>query len=498
LSLRFEKWWPAIRKRETTSPASGVFIAEGIGDDYCDTGTSRLLRNALVDASDVSVFEVAAEAASLGVWDWDLTTGRITYSTRAREICGFGGEASVNFEAVRSVVHPDDLPRTSAMAQRAMESPEAPPEPYRYRILRADTGELRWVLAHGRAVFETANGAQRATRYIGTIQDVTAQHGSEAALVESEERLRFAIEAGKMAVWELDLDRNAITPSRELNLLCGFTADAKPTLEDFRSRYAPGEGERIEQEGAEIRARGETEIQTTFRQLWPGGTEKWLLLRARLAPPSDKIKRRVIGVLIDVTAQKRAELRAETIASEMQHRVKNTLAVVQALAEQSLRGKSDVGEAGAALAGRLRALAIASGAVTTVREAGGDIRLIVDQILAPYREAGTDRFVITGRAAHLPARQATVLALALHELATNAIKYGALSSEHGQVEIEWTKQRNQLDLRWRESGGPPVQPKAASGFGMKLLERGLMGAEPALVNFAPGGVTCSLTLPLDD
>jgi PAS domain S-box-containing protein len=452
----------------------------------------------VVDIDDGEVFQIAAHAASLGVWDWDLTTNAIAYSKRAKQICGFAPDAPVTFEDVRGVVHPEDLPRTSAMARNARDAAGPAVEPYRYRVIRADTGETRWVLAHGEVLFESRQGDSQAVRYVGTIQDITEQHDAEASLADSEERLRFAIEAGKMAVWEIDLDLDRITPSRELNLLCGFPADAEPTLDDFRSRYAPGEEERIERESAAVRARGETQIQTTFKQLWPDGTEKWLLLRAQLAPPSKTITRRVIGVLIDITAQKRAEQQAETIAAEMQHRVKNTIAVVLALAEQSLRGRTDIAEARRALAGRLRALGTANGTLTQAGWSGGDVRTIVDEIIAPYRERDIDPFSIDGPALQLTAKHATALALALHELSTNAIKYGALSVGEGRVSIAWTVEAATLRLFWRESGGPSVQPQPAPGFGTRLLQRGLLAQGAVVMEFLPAGVACTIAMQLKE
>ena len=103
-------------------------------------------------------FERAAHAASLGVWDWDLVTNSFVYSRRAKEICGFPPDATVTFEQVRSVTHPEDLVWTLPLARRALDPDERAREPYRYRIRRADTGELRWVLAHGEAIFAEIEG----------------------------------------------------------------------------------------------------------------------------------------------------------------------------------------------------------------------------------------------------------------------------------------------------------------------------------------------------
>jgi len=441
-------------------------------------------------------FEIAAHAASLGVWDWDLTTGGFYYSARAKEICGFDPILDVTYEHVVSVTHPDDFPWTSALGQRSVDPAIRAKDPYRYRIVRADTGAVRWVLAHGEAVFDETTNPPTALRYIGTLQDITQQHVAEQALVESESRLRYAIEAGNMAVWEIDLDRRTITPSPQLNRLCGFPSDATPTLDDIRARYAPGEEERIEKERAELVARGETHIQTTFKQLWPDGTERWLLLRAGVAPPTDTIARRAIGVLMDVTAQKLAEQNAALIAGEMQHRVKNALTVVQTLAVQSFRGKTDVSEVRKAFMGRLQALANATQSITTDGWSDTDLRTLIDAIAMPYRSAERDPFLLNGPTVQLPSKGATAVALGLHELCTNAVKYGALSVPDGRVSIDWSVADNVLCLIWTESDGPPVGSSPAKGFGTVMLQRGLLEPGAVDLRFEPSGVKCTLRVSI--
>jgi PAS domain S-box-containing protein len=228
---------------------------------------------------------IATEAARIGVWEWDTTTNTMDYSSTARAIYGFSPQGPITFEQVRDVTHPDGLPRTLGMAQRALDPNLRENAPYRYRIYRADDHQLRWILAYGEAEFSDEHS--KATRYLGTIQDITDQVGAERALMESEARLRLAIEVADMAVWEVNLDTFEVTGSAQLNLLCGFPSDARPSFADFQTRYAPGEFERVQKLGAEAQAHGESHIQTVIYQVWPDGTEKWLLLRAQVAPAVD-------------------------------------------------------------------------------------------------------------------------------------------------------------------------------------------------------------------
>jgi PAS domain S-box-containing protein len=359
------------------------------------------------------------------------------------------------------------------MARRAVDHELRERIPYRYRIYRADDHALRWILAYGEAQFD-ADG-QNATRYLGTIQDITDQVLAEQALLESEARLRLAIAVADMAVWEVNLDTFEVTGSPQLNLLCGFPADAHPTFGDFRSRYAAGEFDRVQKLGAEAAARGENSIQTVIHQIWPNGTEKWLLLRAQVLPTEGGSGRRVIGVLIDVTERQRAEQRLELVAREMRHRVKNILALTSALARRSFQGAVD-GELLDRFSARLGALSVAADLVAGSQDKKTDLRELIETVLAPHLVEGRTPFSLTGPAVTIGPEIASRLAMAIHELATNATKYGALSTERGFVSIEWANDNATLRLAWQEHNGPVVEPPAKNGFGSLLLTRSLFPA----------------------
>ena len=176
-----------------------------------------------------------------------------------------------------------------------------------------------------------------------------------------------------------------------------------------------------------------------------------------------------------VRERDRAERQRQLLINELNHRVKNTLATVQAIAVQTLRGSGTTDEARKALIDRLIALAKAHDVLTRESWEGAELQEIVAGAASPH--GGSDRFVISGPSVWLTPALSLALALALHELATNAAKYGALSVESGSVMVSWavegSSDERRLTLRWVERGGPPVQSPTRQGFGSRLIERSL-------------------------
>jgi PAS domain S-box-containing protein len=215
--------------------------------------------------------------------------------------------------------------------------------------------------------------------------------------------------------------------------------------------------------------------------------------------------------LRDITERRQAEQRQRLLVNELNHRVKNALATVQAVASQSLRIPEIPAVAVDRFMARLMALASANDILVAKDWRGAELDAIARRVASPYVARGDDvrdgqdsRFHLDGPAAVLRPRAATAMALALHELATNAAKYGALSTLAGQVSLTWAFQgegpSRRLQMTWRETGGPAVQPPAKLGFGSRLIEKGLKAELRAkvVVDYAPGGLTMSLDAPMPD
>ncbi len=335
--------------------------------------------------------------------------------------------------------------------------------------------------------------------------DVTDHIKSQAAFRESEARLRLALDAGRMAVWESDTRTNSVTTSAELNRLLGFPDEASPTVEEIRSRYAPGAQDRLRAAAAAAISRGEHHAEEELEVIWPDGSHHWLLLRAELEitpRPEGSVFIKATGVAFDITERKLWEERQRLLINELNHRVKNTLATVQSIAAQTFR---DVHEDSRpklkAFEERLFALARAHDVLTRENWEGAELREIIMQVLEPYRRLAGERFEIRGPHLRLYPSMALALAMALHELATNASKYGALSVPRGRVSIRWTLTTGNLpnlSLRWQENHGPSVLPPTRRGFGTKLIERSLasdLGGHVRL-NYDPSGVICGIEAPL--
>jgi PAS domain S-box-containing protein len=445
---------------------------------------------------------IAIRAAELGVWEWDLRTNEFIYSGRAKQIFGFDSHEQVTRERIIAVLHPDDHQIARDQAARSLDPSLEKRDPYRYRIYRADTGELRWIHAFGEPVFEVVEGKLAAVRFIGTLQDVTDEVAAKERLVQQEARLRLAIEASGIAVWELNLADQSVMHSPELNKLCGFPPDATPSLEEFRSRYAPGERERIEKLGAEARARGDTKMEAEIRHIWPDGTEKWLALRAQLAPGQTAYGGRVIGVLVDITDQKRREEQQALLLSELKHRIKNSFAVSQAVISQSLRGEEVPDGVRSKLLARLHALSVAHDDIVSGAWASASLLAVLTRARSTFDEGQGERVRVEGEDVTLNPRAALAFSLVFHELFTNSVKYGSLSTQSGYALIEIFPLRDQsnptLRIVWSEHGGPEIGEPTSIGFGSRLLERVLVAEFEADVRreFRKAGFICRIETPL--
>jgi PAS domain S-box-containing protein len=211
-----------------------------------------------------------------------------------------------------------------------------------------------------------------------------------------------------------------------------------------------------------------------------------------------------LKILRDETPSKLADEQRILLLHELNHRIKNTLATVQSLAEQTLRAAKVDPRTRANLTDRLMALSKAHDLLVQENWAGAELHAVVDEALRVHRTAEPDRLQVDGPPVRLSPQQAVALSLALHELATNALKYGALSTPAGRVAVTWNfaqdgQGRRYMNLLWRETGGPRVKPPAKTGFGTRLLARTFSREEgSAKLEYLDEGLQCVVELRLSD
>lgn len=322
-------------------------------------------------------------------------------------------------------------------------------------------------------------------------------------LVEAEQRLAFALQAAKLGSWTLALGSEAMSTTDGCKLNFGRPLDEPFHYSDIKAAVHPDD--RARREEALRRAIEETgDYDVEYRIVTPTGEERWIAVRGQLFTPPDGGARLLVGVSQDITDRKRAEEHRTLLANELSHRVKNMLATLQAVASQTIRNAASLEDAGRTLTARIQSLDAANDLLVNERWEGASIHDLVERALAPFRLAEADSFVIAGPALRLPPRIAVGLALALHELATNAAKYGALSNSAGRVELSWSvadgARPHRLHLGWNEIGGPPVAPPSRTGFGSKLIQRVLTSDIGGTVelDYATAGLAFRMIAPLPD
>jgi PAS domain S-box-containing protein len=333
-----------------------------------------------------------------------------------------------------------------------------------------------------------------------SIDDITERADAERAMRRSQQRLDLAVEAHAIGVFDWHIPSGKIVWNREEEMLFGLEPGAfAGTIEGWRSQLLADDLDRMEVEmGAAMAARRET-MAFDFRIRRPDGAVRWVEGAARFLYAPDGTPTRMVGTNMDVTERKVAEEHQRLLINELNHRVKNTLAIVQGIAWQSFRPTGMARSAVEAFEGRLSALAAAHDVLTRQSWESASIASIVAEAVAPHH-AADGRLTAQGPAVDLEPKTAVALGLAMHELATNAVKYGALSGSAGQVEVRWTTEDGLLRLTWRETGGPAVTQPIRRGFGARLLEQGLAEELRGSVRleFRPEGVLCAVEASLGD
>jgi two-component sensor histidine kinase len=245
---------------------------------------------------------------------------------------------------------------------------------------------------------------------------------------------------------------------------------------------------------------GEYHVQHRIRR---ASTEEYRWHQTRAAPINrdDLANTEWVGTSADIHELRTLQDRQNVLLAELHHRTRNLLAIVQAIARQSIRTASTMDQFYQDLSGRLRALGLAQRLLSYPEHAGIDLRELIELELSAHGQIASDKIELQGPSTELTPESVQVLALALHELTTNALKYGALAQPSGRLSIEWQAEKDgYIRLRWRESGVTIPTPPIKRGYGRQLIEEALayqLGAQTQL-EFADDGVSCELVIPADE
>ena len=463
--------------------------------DPADTDTQRyrqFLESELRDRSEK--LALAEASAGVGIWDIDIAAQTVRGTEQFFRLMGLPPtDRPVPIDTIRALRIGEDRDR---VAQGYIDTIASGHDAYdsEYRIRRPD-GAIRWIYGRGRVV---RNERGEPIRYSGVDIDITERKAAELAKRDSDARLRLALDAASLAVWEVG-PGGKIKGSPELNRLLGIEPGVEITRELFQSRQVPGEQERLREAAQKALAAGQKNFQAEFRLLASSGEVRWFLLRADLQFDDESNPNGAIGVIMDVTDRKAAEERQHLLMRELDHRVKNTLATVQAISHQTFRAVDHIPTAITTFNARLAALANAHGVLTSASWRAADVVEIVSAALQPFRDPERDRFTVAGPSVFLSPQLALSLAMTLHELCTNAAKYGALAVPAGSVQLTWEIGGSppRLTMRWREAGGPPVAAPKKTGFGSRLITGGLAHAGRVRLDYAAEGVVCTIDIALE-
>lgn len=487
--------WVQTRGRVERDASGWAVRHRGVMVDITDR---KRIEHAL-EAAEADL-RIAVDAAGLGRWDHNPQTGERFWDKRCREIYGLPeGVVENPLDAFERLVHPDDLPALMDAVRTALDPAGDHTINREYRIRRGDDGAVRWIETFGRAFFHDG----QCVRFVGVVSDVTERKEAEADQLLREATMALALDAGNVGTWDFDVRKRQLRWSERGYDMFGITPGAEVGLDDFYAAMHPEDREATRQAllaamNPALRGDIDVEYRTIGRD---DGLERWISAKGRGFFDEAGRPTRVVGATVDITERKRAELHLRLLVNELNHRVKNSLATIQAIAAQTFHAARSLPQAQEAFSARIVALAEAHDLLTRENWEGADLLDLLARLEIVH--GGAERFAMIGGPVRLSPRMALSLSMALHELATNAVKYGALSAPSGHVRITWTvvpgPAQSRLVLTWTETGGPPVQPPTRRGFGSRLIERGLAAelSGQAHIDFQPEGVVCRIEAALD-
>ncbi len=440
---------------------------------------------------------VALVAGRMGAWRYDLTTGTQEWDETQYALFGLDPSAAPSRDLFLSLVHPDDLPNVTFVTDNLPLDTFLDSE---FRVIRPD-GEIRWISAHSVA---RAGQDGKPVEMIGVNRDMTLQKQTELALRVSEERHRLAVEANDVGTWDFDIVSGEHRWSTQYKKLWGLAADA-PADPALLEPLVAGEDWRLLKEHWDAACKGANDgrisLEYQLRRA-DDSARRWAQFSGQVFFDAYHKPMRAVGIMLDTTERREAEERQGLILKELNHRVKNNLAVVQAIVSQTIRMSPKPSEAFERIQARLMAVSRTHDFLNMSDWGGVSLERLLRGELEPHSMPDSDHIILRGEPVLLESPVALALGLVFHELATNAAKYGSLSVEDGRLDVSWTMAEANgtptISIEWVESGGPPVRTPRRRGFGSRLIDGSIRGRLVGTVEFEypRDGLRCHMNFPL--
>ena len=327
-------------------------------------------------------------------------------------------------------------------------------------------------------------------------RDVTQRRRLEQELKTRDELLSLAELSAGIGVWVQDLTTTTMTATPQYFRLLGIEPIDGPVPQDYvRSLRHPDDRERHAQRFREAVDGGADMFEGEYRIIRPSGDVRWIFGRGRVTRDNTGAPWRYSGVDLDITERKQQDEHLQVVMGELVHRTNNLLAVVQGLAQQTARSSHDLKDFVPVFTARLQGLGHSNALLAHGEWRGALLDQLIRLQVSPLADEA--RLDLDGPAVLLTPKAVQNLGLALHELSTNAIKYGAFALPAGRVRVNWRVTDDRLEIVWKERHGPPVQPPSRKGFGRVVSEQVLSSALGATVDvdFAADGLQWTLVLP---
>jgi PAS domain S-box-containing protein len=499
----------------------------------------------------------ALSAAKLGSWELDVATRDLITSEIYKANWGRSAGDEFSYDTLLAAIHPDDR----VMHERAVADAIASGGTLdiEYRNIWPD-GTTHWVRVRGQAVYDKDGTA---THMAGISLDITDRKRTEESLREETRTLEILNRTGAILAADLDLERIVQTVTDAATELSGaqfgsffynvtndkgesdtlYTVSGVPR-EAFAKFPMPRNTAVFEPtfSGTGVVRSDDIRKDPRYGKSAPhyGQPKGHLSVVSYLAVPvisrsgevlgglffghekpamfSERTERMVVGIAAqaaiaidnarlfralqsELAERRRIEEQQRLLLAELNHRVKNTLAIVQSIATQTLRHADSAEAFRAAFEARIMALAEAHNLLTDSNWSGASLKDIVERVLIPYSDAESRRYELPAHDIRVGPKAAVSLVMAFHELATNAAKYGALSNGEGSLRVDWKVSNEaappRLFVKWEETGGPPVKAPTRQGFGSRLI-RGLAQetAGEVRLDYEPSGLVCTVDIPL--